>query len=228
MNDMILVSGDIEVTATIEAILICADESLISIQPSNGYTISICKHLDLPFYNDTINADNKLDIHYMTSRILKENIFDGACSFVVLRKSIVREFTLDELQPNVAIQWDGTNVPTSVRNYHDQELDYINTFISQLNLLKKGSIGVYKTYSSFETTTMRAFGFPIKLSSIVVDANTINQDVFCVEPNEVSDFNNYLASVPVSWNHMKQVIDLFTYSKKFIDSATRFVLLMTV
>lgn len=102
----------------------------------------------------------------------------------------------------------------------DDEFEYINKFISKLQIYKEGNIGIHKIYFNFKYSFLGNFNYTN--TNWIKDANTINPHKYELSEVECRDFNNFSIKYDRCFNLSKSIVDEFCFGHKQIDDATAF------
>lgn len=210
-------SANIDVTVT--GILLTTDESIVHVNVGNGYFIEKTKLEDFVYYHDIVDGKNKLITDYYNSRIIQEDNNKENIYFMCLRKT-------DQFLAQRNVEGNTISITSNpffnddIQNYVDNEFEYINKFISKLQIYKEGNIGIHKIYFNFKYSFIGNNTYTSKI--LIKDANTINSQKYVLSEEECKEFNNFSIKYDHCFNLSKNIIDEFCFGHKQIDDATAF------
>ena len=206
----------IKVSVLIEAIILCADDSISKIELDNGYSISKVAIEDFSHADEIKNNRGELMSDYYTSKI------DNS-SFYMIHKADVFYIPAPPIQPHVVYTFsDKLPQVEYLEEYKDAEFEYLNKLIYMLQVYKDGNIGLRDIFFKFNYFCLimnNTYNCKIEIK----DINTIGNNKYHLSETECLQWkpffnNNSATSFPL----MNKIIEEFSFGLKQLDYATMF------
>ena len=206
------------VSVTIDGIILNCDDSILSVNIGNGYTMKKVYLSEFPYKDRIMDARNNLNIEYINSQKEDEN----GKYFFCLCKEDTYEITSPEFRPGTVINDADIMCNDQLAIYKDQASDYLYSCFSLLHVFKKGNIALKNIFLKHLHTTL---GFTNTQIHVInnVSYNISDTRIFTLSANEIVDMNQFILDfmgAPLSL--MKGCIDEFVWGLAQIDIPTAF------
>lgn len=214
----------IEVGVKIGAILLSSDESIANVNFGRDYKVVKIKQDGIPFLDNIIDVRGQLNTDYFLSRIIEKDGYGNIVSFMCLKKE--DKFTVPVPQFRAGIRYSDMKKILDrseyLIKYKDNELKYLNSIISLLQIYKKGNIGLREIFFTFKYGILGSINSE-NIKVVNADVNTIKQNVFSLSEKDVANCNLFIRNYyGTELALMKDTINEFTFGQKQIDEATGF------
>lgn len=222
------ISDQIAVKVNIAAIILGADETLLSLDAVDGFSFNKILLNEFKYKDKILLANNKLNNKYYLSQIQSDLNNKDNSSFVCL----IKEDSFNVNGPDfigkevISISDKSMSLP-ELEEYQEKQFELINRLLSKLMLLKVADIGIYEVFCQFSYRYFIVNNNNMHTVTID-DAKTIVTKKFHINTEELTQFNNFLSTHNNSYNLMKKIIDGYTYSFKLLESAKSFEELVSV
>ncbi|HYE08885.1 MAG TPA: hypothetical protein VEF53_01750, partial [Patescibacteria group bacterium] len=210
----------INVSVTIDAILLYCDESVTSLNLGNGYVISKANFDDLSYKNKVTDGNGHLTINYLGSRIYGPN---NTISLMCLHKDEVFQIQQPQFGANGHLTDQDLMCPDQLEAYKDSEMAYLNKIFALLNLYKMGNFGPKEVFFEYHFTVMDFIKNTQKQTSDNVTRNIVNPTIFSLTSTEVIECNQFIMRVSSpEFAMLKNSIDEFVWGLEQVDIPTAF------
>lgn len=213
----------IEVKVKINAIVLCADESVSKVNWGHGYQMVKTRIEDFPCIDRIKDGHGNISTDYYLSRIL-EHLNEGiVTSFYCLKKEDVfyvpsPEVCVGKVYSNVDLERN-----PYLEEYKDNEFNYLSQIISLLQVYKSGNIGLKEIFFDFSYCLMGFFNNTFSVTIDIKDANTVKNQRYVLSDEEVVAWEQFKnIHIDTGLQIMKDIVDVFTFGLKQIDGATAF------
>ena len=211
--------GPIEFNVNIATILLNVDESILSLQFGDGYSIHKINYINLPFKDDITDKNNNILCEYWSSQIVEENNIYFIC--------LLKNDVLDYIPSNIG-EAVGINItPSKFDEYVNKQFEILNTYISKFNIFKSGDIGIQKVFYKFSIFNGIVKNTQKRISWIS-DAKTILKEKYSLTTQEIKQLSAFISTTTPAFTLLKGVIDTYSYGFKFIEAAKTYEQLTTV